>query len=90
MDISVLAVAAETATTGNNNEGFTAIARGLVYGLAAIGPGIGIGYLVGQTVQAIARQPEAAGQLRTTMFIGIALVEALAIFGLALSFIVAG
>ena len=66
------------------------IGRGLVYGLAAIGPGIGIGYLVGQTVQAIARQPEAAGQLRTTMFIGIALVEALAIFGLALSFIVAG
>jgi F-type H+-transporting ATPase subunit c len=64
------------------------IGRGLVYGLAAIGPGIGIGYLVGQTVQAIARQPEAAGQLRTTMFIGIALVEALAIFGLALAFII--
>jgi F-type H+-transporting ATPase subunit c len=88
MDISVLAQAAET--TANNNEGLTAIARGLVYGLAAIGPGIGIGYLVGQTVQSIARQPEAAGQLRTTMFIGIALVEALAIFGLALAFIVAG
>ncbi|MDQ1711511.1 MAG: F-type H+-transporting ATPase subunit c [Frankiaceae bacterium] len=64
------------------------VGRGLVYGLAAIGPGIGIGYLVGQTVQAIARQPEAAGQLRTTMFIGIALVEALAIFGLALAFII--
>ncbi len=50
--------------------------------------GRGIVYLVGQTVQAIARQPEAAGQLRTTMFIGIALVEALAIFGLALAFII--
>ena len=85
MDISVLAQAVDPA---NNTEGFTAIARGLVYGLAAIGPGIGIGYLVGQTVQAIARQPEAAGQLRTTMFIGIALVEALAIFGLALAFII--
>ena len=87
MDLSLLAQAQEVA---DNTAGFTAIARGLVYGLAAIGPGIGIGYLVGQTVQAIARQPEAAGQLRTTMFIGIALVEALAIFGLALAFIVAG
>lgn len=85
MDLQVLAQAAT-----DNNQGYTAIARGLVYGLAAIGPGIGIGYLVGKTVESIARQPEAAGQLRTTMFIGIALVEALAIFGLALSFIVAG
>ena len=64
------------------------IGRGLVYGLAAIGPGIGIGYLVGQTISAIARQPEAAGQLRTLMFVGIGLVEALAIFGLALAFII--
>ena len=75
------------AQEGGINE-LQVIGRGLVYGLAAIGPGIGIGYLVGQTVQAIARQPEAAGQLRTTMFIGIALVEALAIFGLALAFII--
>ncbi len=87
MDLSLLAQAQEVA---DNTAGFTAIAAGFAYGLAAIGPGIGIGYLVGQTVQAIARQPEAAGQLRTTMFIGIALVEALAIFGLALAFIVAG
>ncbi|MGZ8733649.1 MAG: ATP F0F1 synthase subunit C, partial [Acidimicrobiia bacterium] len=36
------------------------------YGLAAIGPGIGIGYLVGQSVQAMARQPEMAGNVRTT------------------------
>ena len=64
------------------------VGRGLVYGLAAIGPGIGIGYLVGQTISAVARQPEAAGTLRTMMFVGIGLVEALAIFGLALAFII--
>ena len=51
------------------------------YGLGAIGPGIGIGYLVGQSVQAMARQPEAAGMVRTTMFLGIAFVEALALIG---------
>src|SRR6186713_2060557 len=54
---------------------------GLAYGLAAIGPGIGIGYLVGQSVQAMARQPESAGQVQTTMFLGIAFTEALALIG---------
>jgi F-type H+-transporting ATPase subunit c len=51
------------------------------YGLAAIGPGIGIGYLVGKSVEAMARQPEAAGMVRTTMFLGIAFTEALALIG---------
>ncbi len=64
------------------------IGKGLVYGLGAIGPGIGIGYLVGKSVEAMARQPEAAGQVRTTMFLGIAFVEALALFGFVLSFII--
>ena len=54
---------------------------GAAYGLAAIGPGIGIGYLVGQAVQAMARQPESAGQVQTTMFLGIAFTEALALIG---------
>jgi len=64
------------------------IGKGLVYGLAAIGPGIGFGFLVGKSVEAMARQPEAAGMVRTTMFLGIAFVEALALFGFVLSFIV--
>ena len=86
--MSAVLTAVTTLAQETANEASPTLGRGLVYGLAAIGPGIGIGYLVGQTVQAIARQPEAAGQLRTTMFIGIALVEALAIFGLALAFII--
>jgi F-type H+-transporting ATPase subunit c len=64
------------------------IGKGLVYGLAAIGPGIGIGYLAGKAVEAMARQPEAAGMVRTTMFLGIAFTEALALLGFVLSFIV--
>src|SRR5690606_7210026 len=59
----------------------------LTYGIGALGPGIGIGYLVGQSVQALARQPEAAGQVRTTMFLGIALVEALALLGFVVLFL---
>ena len=58
------------------------------YGLGTLGPGIGIGFLVGKTVEGISRQPEAAGQVRTLMFIGLALAEALALFGFALAFFV--
>jgi F-type H+-transporting ATPase subunit c len=54
---------------------------GYAYGLGAIGPGIAIGYLVGHAVSAMARQPEAAGMVRTTMFLGIAFTEALALIG---------
>ena len=54
---------------------------GFAYGLAAIGPGIGIGYVVGKSIEAMARQPEAAGMVRTTMFLGIAFTEALALIG---------
>ena len=58
-----------------------AASAGYAYGLAAIGPGIGIGYLVGKAVEAMARQPEAAGMVRTTMLLGIAFTEALALIG---------
>ena len=57
------------------------------YGAAAIGPGIGIGIIVGNAVQAMARQPEAAGMVRTTMFLGIAFTEALALIGFVLFFL---
>ena len=84
-DLALLAQAAGEAV----NVGVP-IGKGLVYGLAAIGPGIGIGFLVGKAVEAMARQPEAAGMVRVTMFLGIAFVEALALFGFVLSFIITG
>ncbi|PSO52925.1 MAG: ATP F0F1 synthase subunit C [Actinobacteria bacterium QS_5_72_10] len=65
-----------------------AIAAGLVYGLATIGPGVGIGLIVAKTIESIARQPEAENTLRPLMFIGIAFVEAFAILGFVLFFIV--
>lgn len=59
----------------------------VAYGLAAIGPGIGIGIVVGKTIESIARQPEMTGPLRTNMFLGIAFTEALALIGLVVGFI---
>ena len=57
------------------------------YGLAAIGPAIGVGIVVGKTIEGVARQPELAGRLQVLMFIGIAFTEALAFIGIATGFI---
>jgi F-type H+-transporting ATPase subunit c len=59
----------------------------LAYGLAAIGPGIGIGLIFGHGVEAMARQPEARGLIQSNMYIGFALAEALALIGLVVPFI---
>ena len=81
--IAALAVEELTADqiAANAKNEAAASGAGMAYGLAAIGPGIGIGYLVGKSVEAMARQPEAAGMVRTTMFLGIAFTEALALIG---------
>ena len=51
------------------------------YGLSTIGPGIGIGFMVGKTVEGQARQPEMANRLQTTMILGIAFTDVLALIG---------
>ncbi|MFE5775488.1 ATP synthase F0 subunit C [Brachybacterium halotolerans subsp. kimchii] len=57
------------------------------YGLAAIGPGIGIGIIVGKTAEATARQPELRGALQSTMFIGIAFTEILTLLAIVTGFL---
>ena len=57
------------------------------YGLAAIGPGVGIGLIFGHGVEAMARQPEDRGLIQSNMYIGFALAEALALIGLVVPFI---
>ena len=59
----------------------------VAYGLAAIGPGVGIGLIFGHGVEAMARQPEAAGLIRSNMYIGFALTEALALIGFVVPFV---
>jgi F-type H+-transporting ATPase subunit c len=59
----------------------------IAYGLAAIGPGVGIGLIFGHATEAMARQPEAAGMIRANMWIGFALAEALALIGIVVPFI---
>jgi F-type H+-transporting ATPase subunit c len=49
--------------------------------LSGFGAGIGIGIATGKATEAIARQPEIAGQIRSTLLLGCALAEATAIYG---------
>lgn len=83
--LGVLAVAQVLAQEAGS--GITGSLNVVGYGLAAIGPGIGVGLVAGNAVQAMARQPEAAGMVRTTMFLGIAFTEALALIGFVLFFL---
>ena len=64
------------------------LAAAIAVGLGALGAGIGNGMIVSKTVEGIARQPELRGVLQTTMFIGVALVEALPIIATVIAFIV--
>jgi len=60
----------------------------LTYGLAAIGPGIGIRLVFGHAIEAMARHPEATGRITNYMWIGFALTEALALIGIAVPFFI--
>ena len=56
---------------------------------AAIGAGLGVGRIGGSALEAMARQPEMAGDLRTNMIIAAALVEGVALFGAIICLLVA-
>ncbi|AAO44526.1 ATP synthase F0 subunit C [Tropheryma whipplei] len=57
------------------------------YGLAAIGSAIGVGIVVGKTVESVARQPELAKRLTVLMYVGVAFTEALALIGIGTYFL---
>jgi F-type H+-transporting ATPase subunit c len=69
-------------------EAMKALAMAIAAGVGVLGPGIGIGMLVSKALEAIGRNPEASGKIQATMFIGIAFVEALAIFALVVAFVI--
>lgn len=60
----------------------------LGYGLAALGPALGVAWIFASVINGTARQPEARGAMMSTALIGFAVVEALAILGFVLAFVV--
>ena len=65
----------------------SAIGAGLAVGFAAIGPGIGQGYAAGKAAEAVGRQPEAKGDITSTMLFGCAVAESTGIYGLVVAMI---
>lgn len=67
-----------------------ALAAAIAVALSTLGPGIGQGIAASKAMEAIARQPEAAGTIRSSMIIAMALMEALTIYGLLIAFMLIG
>ena len=65
-----------------------AIGAGLCMGIGAIGPAIGEGNAVGKALEGMARQPEAAGELRTNMILGCAITETTGIYSLVIALLI--
>ena len=68
--------------------GLIALGAGLAIGLAAIGPGIGMGTAAGKALEGMARQPEAASKISTSLLLGCALAEATAIYGFVIALLI--
>jgi F-type H+-transporting ATPase subunit c len=64
------------------------LGKGLVYGLSALGCGVGIGLVAAAALSGAARQPEQKGALQIMMFLGIGFIEALALLGFVVVFLI--
>lgn len=71
-------------------EGLIALAAGLAIGLGSLGPGIGQGIAAKGALEGMARQPEASGDIRVSMILALAFMEALTIYGLLIAFMLLG
>jgi len=81
---AILTVLLQAATGTGMSAGFAGVGAGL----AAIGAGIGIGRIGGSAVEAVARQPEASGDIRSNMILTAALIEGVALFAVVVCFLV--
>ena len=70
-------------------EAYGYLSAGIGAGLAALGAGLGIGQIGRGAVEGISRQPEATGDIRSTMIIAAALVESVALFGVVICVLLA-
>ncbi len=65
--------------------GLIALSMAIAIGLSAIGSGIGQGIATARATESMARQPEMAGGIRTTLILGLAFMETLTIYGLLIA-----
>jgi len=65
---------------------YTMLAKALAIGVGSIGPGLGIGFIGAKAMEAIGRNPEAAGKILVPMLLAAAFAEAIAIYALVIAF----
>ena len=70
-----------------NAESAKLLAAAFSMGVGSIGPALGLGMLISKALESIARQPEVANDIRTTMFIGIGVTEAVALYAFVIALI---
>lgn len=71
-----------------DSESFRLLATAIAIGFGAMGPGIGVGLIAAKAVEAMGRNPEASSKIQTTMILGIAFAEAIAIYALVIALII--
>jgi F-type H+-transporting ATPase subunit c len=81
---------AQEGAKGGGGDGMIAIGAGIAIGVAAIGPGLGQGRAVAAAMESIGRNPNAADKVFTPLVLGLAFMEALAIYGLLIGFLLQG
>ena len=86
----VAALAEEVTGGASGSEGYIALGAGLAIAIAALGAGLGQGRAVAAAMESIGRNPNAADKIQTPMIIGIAFMEALAIYALVIAFFLQG
>ena len=88
MMLTGVAGAQEAADNVSTENAMKYIAAGIAMGLGAFGPAIGIGFLGGKAMEALGRNPEAAGPIQTNMILAIAFAEAIGIYALVVAILI--
>ena len=87
---AVLVVAAPAMAADDASKGWIGLGAGLGIGIAAAGVAIGQGRAAGSAMESIGRNPNSADRIQTPMIIGLAMMEALAIYALVITFFLQG
>ena len=66
------------------------LSAGIVLGMVGTGAAMGIGWIGAKSVESMARQPEAAANIRNAMIVSVAFIEAIALYALVVAFILSG
>jgi F-type H+-transporting ATPase subunit c len=89
--LATTGVAGAQEAAGDNEftaSGMKYVAAAIAMGLGAVGPGLGIGLLGGKAMEALGRNPEAAGPIQTNMILAIAFTEAIGIYALVVAILI--